>query len=236
MRFGITVWPPRPKVIVPLAKKAEDLGFESFWVGEHVVFPTHIESSYPYAEVPAPLPTTPLYDPIVQLGHLAAVTQRIKLGTSVYLLPLRHPLHIARMLVTLDVISEGRILFGVGTGWLREEIEALGADYTRRGRCTDEILIILRRLWTGARIAHVGEFYRFAEIGFEPKPVRGTIPILVGGMGNAALKRAARFGDGWMGVHRLLLEHSLFAAADRRIEATTANMERFANEVVAKQG
>jgi probable F420-dependent oxidoreductase len=285
VKFGIVVWPPRPKLMIPLARKADDIGFESVWAGEHVVFPTHSDSPHPSAKAGAPLPSTPLYDPLVLYAHVAAITRRINLGTSVYVLPLRHPLNIARMIVTLDALSNGRFLFGVGVGWAREEMEALDVDFPNRGRCTDEILTILKRLWTEPRIAHSGEFYRFPEIGFEPKPVNGTIPLLVGGEVDLALKRAAKFGDGWIGVqmpverarpiveklrrfraetdkaavpleisvgceqlptpelvqryadagvHRLLILQDFFAPAERRIEATTDGMERFANDVVAK--
>lgn len=181
MKFGITFWPARRKIIVPLAKKADETGFESVWMGEHVVFPSRIETQYPYRDVDAPLATTPLYDPIVTFGYLAAVTRRVKLGTSVYVLPLRHPLNVARMLVTLDALSEGRFLFGVGVGWLREELEALGVEYAGRGRRTEEMVTILKRAWSEPRFAHSGEFFRFPEIGFEPKPVHGSIPILFGG-------------------------------------------------------
>ena len=201
MKYGITIRPARRKIIVPLAKKADETGFESVWMGEHVVFPSRIETQYPYRDVDAPLSTTPLYDPIVTFGYLAAVTRRVKLGTSVYVLPLRHPLNVARMLVTLDALSEGRFLFGVGVGWLREELEALGVEYAGRGRRTEEMVTILKRAWSEPRFAHSGEFFRFPEIGFEPKPVHGSIPILFGGEADAALRRAARFGDGWIGVH-----------------------------------
>lgn len=201
MKFGLSVWPARPKLLIPLTQKAEQVGFESIWLGEHVAFPSKIETKYPYAEVEPPLPTTPLYDSLVLFSHLAALTTKINLGTSIYILPLRHALNIARQLVTLDAVSGGRVLFGVGAGWLREEMVALGVDFATRGRRTEEILTVLRRLWSEPRITHDGEFYPFKEIGFEPKPVKGTIPILLGGETDLALKRAAKFGDGWIGVY-----------------------------------
>lgn len=283
MKFGLSVWPARPKLLIPLAQKAEALGFESVWVGEHVVFPSKIETAYPYATVDAPLPNTLLYDPVTLYSHLAALTKTIKLGTSVYILPLRHPLNIARQLITLDAVSGGRVLFGVGAGWLREEMDALQVDFASRGRRTEEMITVLRRLWSEPLIAHDGPFYPFKEIGFEPKPTKGTIPILLGGETEVALKRAAKFGDGWIGmysdperaatlvetlrslragteragdpleislmctavpstdqvqryadagVHRLILAHLLFTA-DRNIETTMSNMDRFANDVIA---
>lgn len=283
MKFGLSVWPARPKLLVPLTQKAEAVGFESVWLGEHVAFPSHIETEYPYAEVEPPLPTTPLYDSLVLFSHLAALTTKIHFGTSIYILPLRHALNIARQLVTLDAVSNGRVLFGVGAGWLREEMDALGVPFATRGRRTEEIVTVLRRLWAEPLVAHDGEFYPFKEIGFEPKPVKGTIPILLGGETDLALKRAAKFGDGWIGVysdperagalvaklkqlradagrgaepfdititcpelptvdqvkryadagvHRLTLAHLLFTS-DRSVETTMAQMQRFAETVIA---
>jgi probable F420-dependent oxidoreductase len=222
MKFGITFWPARPKVIVPLAKKADESGFESVWMGEHVVFPTRIDTTYPYRDVSAPLATTPLYDPIVTFAYIAAVTRRVKMGTSVYVLPLRHPLHVARMLVTLDAFSEGRFLFGVGVGWLREELEALGVEHARRGARTDEMITILQRLWTEPLFAHNGEFFQFPEIGFAPKPVNGSIPMLFGGESDLALRRAAKFGDGWIGVHMAPERVPAFVDKLRQLRAGTA--------------
>jgi probable F420-dependent oxidoreductase len=219
MKFGITFWPARRKIIVPLAKKADETGFESVWMGEHVVFPSPVGTQYPYRDMDGSLPSTPLFDPIVTFGYLAAITQRVKLGTSVYILPLRHPLNVARMLVTLDALSEGRFLFGVGVGWLREELEALGVEYAHRGRRTEEMLTILKRAWSEPRFTHSGEFFNFPEIGFEPKPVHGSIPILFGGHADPALRRTARIGDGWIGVHMAPERVTPFIDKLRRLRA-----------------
>ena len=200
MKIGVSFFPSRPKLVIPLAQTADETGFESVWIPEHAVFPTQIETAYPYAEVDPPLPTTPLYDPLIMLTYVAAVTQRVKLGTGIYILPQRHPILVARMLTSVDILSAGRVLFGVGAGWLREEMEALDSDFSTRGPRTDEMIGILRRLWTEPRVAHQGRFYSFPEVGFEPKPVQGTVPILVGGESPPALRRAARLGDGWFGM------------------------------------
>ena len=200
MKIGVSFFPSRPKLVIPLAQTADETGFESVWIPEHAVFPTQIETAYPYAEVDPPLPTTPLYDPLIMLTYVAAVTQRVKLGTGIYILPQRHPILVARMLTSVDILSGGRVLFGVGAGWLREEMEALDSDFSTRGPRTDEMIGILRRLWTEPRVAHQGRFYSFPEVGFEPKPVHGAVPILVGGESPPALRRAARLGDGWFGM------------------------------------
>ena len=201
MKIGLTFFPTRPQFMVPMAKRADELGFESIWVPEHLVFPTKVTSQYPYnPEAGPPLPTTPLFDPLIALTYVAAVTSRVQLGTGVYILPLRHPIITARAVASLDVLSQGRVLLGIGVGWLKEELEAVDSDFENRGPRTDEIVEVMRRLWTEPTVAHDGKFYSFPEVGFEPKPVRSPVPILVGGETGPALRRAARIGDGWFGM------------------------------------
>ncbi|MBY0278626.1 LLM class F420-dependent oxidoreductase [Candidatus Binatia bacterium] len=189
--------------LVPVAQRAEELGFESVWVAEHLVFPTTFESRYPYTEdgVPPINPATPLLDPLMVLAQIAAVTTRIRLGTNIYLLPLRHPLVTARLGVTLDVLSNGRLSLGVGVGWLAEEFAAAGVDFARRGALFRECVRALRTLWTESEPEFHGKSFSFGPVKFEPKPVQKPHPpILVGGETDAALKRAAEIGDGWYGV------------------------------------
>jgi probable F420-dependent oxidoreductase len=203
MKVGIPLFMLRPEQMVPVARRAEELGFESVWVAEHLVFPTVIESRYPYATtgVPPINPATPLLDPLLVLAQVAAVTTRIRLGTNIYLLPLRHPLVTARLGVTLDVLSQGRFSFGVGAGWLREEFVAAGVDFERRGALTRECVRALRTLWTESEPEIRGRTFAFGPVKFEPKPVQKPHPpILLGGESDAALKRAAELGDGWYGV------------------------------------
>lgn len=203
MKVGIPLFMLRPEQMVPVARRAEELGFESVWVAEHLVFPTQIESRYPYATtgVPPINPATPLLDPLLVLAQVAAVTSRIRLGTNIYLLPLRHPLVTARLGVTLDVLSNGRFSFGVGAGWLAEEFSAAGVDFKRRGSLTRECVRALRTLWTESEPEFHGRTFSFGPVKFEPKPVQKPHPpILVGGESEAALKRAAEVGDGWYGV------------------------------------
>jgi probable F420-dependent oxidoreductase len=202
MKIGVPLFLLRPENMAAVARRAEELGFESVWLPEHLVFPTVITSRYPYAEAPPINPATPLLDPFVLLSQVAAVTSRIRVGTNIYVLPLRHPLATARMAVTLDVVSNGRLTFGVGAGWLREEFEAVGIDFETRGARLREGVRILRKLWTEPVIEFRGKFYSFGPVKFEPKPVQKPhIPIVFGGETAAALRRAAALGDGWYGVN-----------------------------------
>lgn len=211
MKIGLSFFPIRPQFILPVAKRADELGFDSIWTGEHIVFPSNAESKYPYnPEAGAPLPTTHLMDPLLVYAYAAAQTQQIKFGTGIFILPLRQPLALAKNVTTLDVLTGGRLLLGVGSGWLKEEFDAVGAAWDHRGARMEEIIHIMRRLWSEKLITHEGKHYQFAEIGFEPKPANGSVPILVGGETPIALKRAARCGDGWYGMH-----HTPESAAER---------------------
>jgi probable F420-dependent oxidoreductase len=181
----------------------EALGFESVWIPEHLVFPTRITSPYPYTTdgVPPINPATPLLDPLIVLTQVAARTTRIRLGTNIYLLPLRHPLQTARMAMTVDVLSGGRLTLGVGAGWLEEEFQAVGVDFKTRGARLREGVRALRALWTEAEPDFHGRYYSFGPVKFEPKPVQKPHPpIVFGGETDAALRRAASLGDGWYGV------------------------------------
>lgn len=203
MHVGVPLFMLRPEQMADVAVRAEALGFESVWVAEHLVFPSVIRSRYPYAAegVPPINPATPLLDPLLVLMQVAARTQRIRLGTNVYILPLRHPIAVARMVGTLDVLSGGRVSFGVGLGWLAEEFAAVGIDFAGRAGRGREAIRALRALWTEEEPSFEGRSVRFGPLRFEPKPAqRPHPPILVGGESRAALKRAAELGDGWYGV------------------------------------
>lgn len=202
MKVGIPLFMLRHEQLVPVAQRAEELGFESVWAAEHLVFPTSFRSRYPYTEdgVPPINPATPLLDPLMILAQIAAVTSRIRLGTNIYILPLRHPLVTARLATTLDVLSNGRFSLGVGVGWLEEEFVAAGVDFARRGALLRECVRALRALWTESEPEFHGRTFSFGPVKFEPKPVQKPLPILVGGETEAALKRAAELGDGWYGV------------------------------------
>ncbi|MBU6280704.1 LLM class F420-dependent oxidoreductase [bacterium] len=204
MKVGIPLFMLRHEQLVPIAEVAEEVGLESVWMPEHLVFPAVVRSRYPYAEdgtPPAIRPETPLLDPLIVLAQVAARTSRLRLGTNVYVLPLRHPIAVARMATTLDVLSGGRFSFGVGAGWLEEEFEAVGAEFSRRGALVRESVRAMKALWTEAEPTFRGRTWSFGPVRFEPKPVQKPHPpILVGGESEAAIRRAAAIGDGWYGV------------------------------------
>ena len=192
-----------PENLAEFARRAEALGFDSLWVSDHVVVPRDYQSRYPYnpSGRMGAGPDTPFLEPLSTLLYVAGVTSRIALGTTVLVLPMREPVLHAKILATLDVLSEGRLILGVGAGWLREEFEALGATFEDRGRRLDEELEILRRLWTLEDPSFQGRYYRIGNLGFAPKPVQKPHPpIWVGGNTEPGLKRAVRYGDAWHGA------------------------------------
>lgn len=191
-----------PKYWRDVVVAADELGYESVWAPDHLIFPIDMSGSpFPGAEHPPVPPSTHLFDVFIYLGYFAALTKRIRLGTNVYLLGLRHPFVAARAIQTLDIISGGRAEIGVGAGWLRNEWEAAGFDPATRGKRLDEALDVCKRLWTEEIIEHSGEFYQFKPLMFEPKPIQKPHPpIHIGGESEAALRRTAKYGDGWYGV------------------------------------
>jgi probable F420-dependent oxidoreductase len=202
VKFGIALGALNAHFHVDVTDEAERLGYESIWLPEHLVLPVRLSRSpHPGEEHPPVPPTTPVFDAFSYLGFLAGRTEHVRLGTHVYNLGLRHPFVAARGVQTLDVVSGGRVEFGIGASWLEEEWLALGLDFKTRGRRVDEAIEVCKRLWTEAEVAHDGEFFRFDAVAFEPKPVQQPWPpILVGGESPAALRRAARLGDGWIGM------------------------------------
>jgi len=185
--------------IIAFARRVEALDYDSLWVSDHVVIPWRIASRYPYnasGDFPLP-PTGDFLEPLTALALVAGVTDRIALGTSVLVLPHRHPVLAAKMLATLDHLAPGRVICGAGVGWMREEIELLGAPYARRGAWSDEAIRVMRACWTEERAAFAGEFFRFEPVGCRPRPARGTIPIWIGGHTERAFRRVVELGDGW---------------------------------------
>ena len=193
-----------PENLTSLALRAEDLGFDSVWVSDHIILPREVESFYPYASdgVATFTPDEPYYEPISTLNFLAGATNSIRLGTHVLIVPYRNPVLTAKMLSTLDVLSNGRLVVGAGVGWMREEFEALGLDYfTQRGAVTDEYLEIFNELWTNKTPMYDGNFFSIDGGGFLPKPIQKPRPPLwIGGHSKPALRRAAQYGDGWMPI------------------------------------
>ena len=199
MKFGIALARLNPAFHLEATLEAERLGFESVWMSDHLAFSVDMSGSpHPGEDLPPVPPSTPVYDAFAYLCFLAARTSRIRLGTNVYLLGLRHPFVAARAVQTLDLLSEGRAELGIGAGWLRQEWTAAGLDPSTRGRRLDEALAVCKRLWSEEVVEHHGEFFDFEPVMFEPKPVQKPWPpIHVGGESEAALRRAARDADGW---------------------------------------
>ena len=210
LKIGTSIGMLNPRYFQQVAVAADQLGYESLWMPEHLVFPQLMAGS-PFApqdgdasHSPVP-PETPLFDVFAYLAFLAGQTSRIRLGTNVYLMGLRHPFIAARAIQTLDIVSGGRAEIGVGAGWLASEWRAAGMDPRSRGRRLDEVLSVCKRLWSEETIAHQGEFYQFEPVKFEPKPLqRPHPPIHIGGESTAALRRVARSGDGWYGIGHTL--------------------------------
>jgi probable F420-dependent oxidoreductase len=203
MQFGVHLphlgHQATPEVLRSFAREAEALGFHSVWVSDHIAWPAALTSRYPYAEngeFPAPF-GVPWLDPLGTLLFVAACTERVQLGTTVLILGYRPPVQTAKLLATLDVLSGGRTILGVGVGWMREEFEALGMPFDHRGARADEQLAIFESLFTEEASAYDGQFYGFPALGFAPKPPRGHIPVWVGGNTEAAFRRVVRSGDGF---------------------------------------
>ena len=197
--------------VLRCAQAADAAGFDSLWAADHVVVPREFRSPYPYA---ADGINSTIYPPDVMLEALtlltfvAGVTERIQLGTSVLVLPMRQPVLLAKVLATLDHLSGGRLILGVGVGWCEEEFEVLSAPYDRRGRRTDEALRLLRAFWSEDWVDFEGEFYRVDGWTCRPQPA-GTIPFWFGGDTRPQMERAVRFGDGWMAAPRSPLEKTM---------------------------
>ena len=193
-----------PANLRTLAQRAESLGFDSAWVSDHIILPRSVDSFYPYAAngVATFRPDEDYYEPLAALNFLAGCTQKIRLGTHVLILPYRNPVLTAKMISTLDVLSEGRFILGAGVGWMEEEFKALGLDtFARRGAVTDEYIQLFKELWTKDNPEFQGEHYQLSESGFQPKPVQKPHPpIWIGGHTNPAIRRAAKYGDGWMPI------------------------------------
>ena len=193
-----------PESLRSLAQRSEDLGFDSIWVSDHIILPRQVESFYPYAAdgVATFKPDESYYEPLAALNFLAGCTQRVRLGTHVLILPYRNPVLTAKILATLDVLSGGRVILGVGVGWMEEEFKALGLDtYHERGAVTDEYIQLYKELWTKDEPVFNGKYHQISGVGFQPKPVQKPHPpIWIGGHTGPAIRRAAKYGDGWMPI------------------------------------
>lgn len=207
MRVGVSWFfvPPAPfdpDVLAHYAKEADRLGFDVLSTPEHVAFPQTYASKYPYSadgSFPSSNDEMPFPDPLLPLAFATSITKRIKFSTNVIILPQHHPLYLAKQLATLDVLSKGRMRVGVGSGWLKEEFQALGVDFHTRGVRTDEAIQAMRALWRDNPSSFHGTHFNFGPVKSFPKPVQSKgIPIYVGGNSRPAIRRAARYGDGFI--------------------------------------
>src|SRR5688500_16889343 len=205
MNFWLWFGYPETRHMLHLVKKTEALGFTGAAVGDHVFVPRALDSRYPGTRSgDLNWPTgMELPDPFVSFAAMAAVTTRLRFVSTVYLLPLRHPLVTAKSVGTAAVLSGNRITLGIGVGWMKEEFAQLGQDFRTRGKRTEEIIEVLRKLWAGGPVEHHGRFYDFGPLDLSPVPDR-PVPIWIAGGSDAVLRRTAAIADGWIGAPEAL--------------------------------
>jgi probable F420-dependent oxidoreductase len=220
--FAIGIGPStEPATLRTIARHTERLGFSTLWTPEHVVLLDRYASKYPYSAKDFPLPTdVPIGDPFTTLAFAAACTSKIRLATGICLVPEHNPLVLAKVIATTDRLSGGRVVLGVGIGWLEEEFEALGITWERRALRTRDYIDVMRKLWSEPSSSHDGPFVKFQGVRSYPKPANGrSVPVWFGGESGPALRRVAEYGDGWIGFN-LTAEQA--AAKVRRIEELLA--------------
>lgn len=185
-----------------IAERSEALGFKYLWIPDHIIIPRSFAANYPYAADGRPVFSDVWLEQLTAMAWLAAVTENIRLVTSVMVVPHRNPVHTAKTLSTIDVLSEGRVTLGIGAGWMEEEFVALGTEpFSERGYVTDEYIRVFRELWGSGEPAFDGNYAQFSDIVFEPKPIQQpSIPIWIGGESGRALRRVVELGDGWMPI------------------------------------
>lgn len=238
MKFCHGLIGARPLDWCRLAKTCEDAGFDSVAVSDHMIFPEQLESTYPYTPDGSPLfdPAEDWPDAWVAIGAMAAATTTIRFVTNVYVLPARNPFVAAKAIGTAAYLSGNRVGLGIGAGWMREEFDAMGQPFAKRGKRMEEMVEIMRALWAGGMVEHHGEFYDFDRLEMRPAPTE-PVPIYVGGHSALAFERAARIGDGWFGMHYELDELLSHCATlqQAREDAGTADrpFEMFASPLVA---
>ena len=224
MSIGVSV--PLPAYLVDvgfMARTAEALGFESFWCAEHPFVPVHTTTRFPgAADGVIPETYSHFVDPFVALARASGATSRIKLGTGIVLVPERHPLLLAKEVSTLDLFSGGRFLFGIGAGWLREETEIMGGDFTHRWSQTRESVLAMKELWTKPEAEFHGTYYNFPAVRSYPKPAQKPHPpVLLGGSATNVLQRVVAWGDGWLPTGAITPE---------RVRESRATLDRLAKD------
>ncbi|MCR9093740.1 MAG: LLM class F420-dependent oxidoreductase [bacterium] len=202
MKIGLipaNIGAPNGEMMIGLAKLAEQVGFESIWTFEHVIIPVDYASKYPYSAdgKMGVDPDANFVDPLIALTAIAAQTTTIRLGTGVNILSQANPLYVAKQAASLDFVSGGRFELGVGIGWLREEFEACGTPFERRGARFDDYVQAMRKVWTGDVVEHESEFLHWTGFKSNPTPVQDPFPVVIGGTKGKAFERVARFGNGW---------------------------------------
>lgn len=199
MRFVVPTAFSDPTHLCALARAADEAGYDAIAISDHVVHPQKIESAYPYTEDGSIRWTedTPWPDPWVAIGAMAAATERIHFLTNIFVLPLRNPFLVAKAVGTAAVLSGNRVALGIGVGWMQDEFRLMEQDFRRRGARADEMVEVMRKLWSGDFVDHHGRFYDFDPVRMLPAP-SAPVPIYVGGVSEPALRRAARLGDGWV--------------------------------------
>jgi probable F420-dependent oxidoreductase len=250
MKFGTFLYQTSPNSIAAVARKAEESGFESLWIPEHIILPVTYRSPYPYSssgKIGVP-PETPLHDPMLVLAFVAGITTKIRLATGIFVLPIRNAFATAKAVASLDVLSGGRFIFGVGIGWLEEEFDAVGMSFKDRALRTREYVALMKELWSKESPEYHGKTISIEGFKFMPKPAQKPHPpIVFGGNTEPSLKRAAKLGDGWYGIAagidetaatiKRLREHERAAGRTAPLELTvsrlreqlkSADIERFA--------
>ena len=213
------------EALLRFCQEAERRNVPSLWVSDHVVFPRAKSGDYPGGRFPH-APDTPYLEPVAVLAAAAMATERARLGSSVFILGHRHPVVMAKMLTTIDALSNGRLICGVGVGWWEEELTVLGVPFKQRGRHADEILKVFKTLWTSDHPTFEGEFFRVGDVGFQPKPVQKPHPpIWVGGNSPGAFRRVVTYGDGWHATY--LQPDQLRASLDKLRAAADAAKRPF---------
>ncbi len=221
-----------PEVLTDAAQQAENLGYDSVWAAERLVNPWEMTTAYPYKENQSwqsfVSPDIPFLEPLTCLAFLSGVTKKVQLGISVAVLPYRHPLYTARVATSIDTLSNGRLILGVGIGWMVEEFQALGVDFHKRGAMSNEQLQIFDLLWKSDKPSFKGKHYQFPALSVSPKPVqKPRFPIWTGGESEAAVKRAATYADAWFSYHVKISAKDLAAKYE--------NVKKIAKEVGRQQ-
>lgn len=234
MRIGLTAYDVPARDFLELARAADEAGFDSLWLGEHVVLPIGYSTPHPTKAQPGvqhhtgPIvsPDTELVDPLVQLGAAAAVTSRIKLATGIFIVPLRHPLAIARSACTVQELAEGRFVFGLGFGWLEEEFRALDVAFEERISRFEESVAVMRAAWRGGEVRHEGRHFSIAGVQVTMRDTH--MPLILGGNTERALGRAARLGDGWFASGTPPFDESVRLRSElQRLRAESGNSSPF---------